>query len=67
MKLGQEDDKKIKEDDTMSTYVKPIQATPTLSGNDAVCVIKQALKVPSQEAVERNKRMLEIRKRHEKK
>ena len=56
-----------KEDDTMSAYVKPIQATPTLTGNDAVNIIKQVLTAPSAAAVEKNKAMLENRKSIEKK
>ncbi len=56
-----------KEDDTMSAYVKPIQATPTLTGNDAVNIIKQVLTAPSAAAVEKNKAMLEKRKSIEKK
>ncbi|MGN0386619.1 MAG: hypothetical protein ACI4EX_12155 [Lachnospiraceae bacterium] len=55
-----------KEDDTMSAYVKPIQATPTLTGNDAVNIIKQVLKAPSTTAIEKNKAMLEKRKSIEK-
>lgn len=56
-----------KEDDTMSAYVKPIQATPTLTGNDAVNIIRQVLTAPSAVAVEKNKAMLEKRKSIEKK
>lgn len=56
-----------KEDDTMSAYVKPIQATPTLTGSDATNIIKEVLKAPSAAAVERNKAMLEIRKSMERK
>lgn len=59
--------KKEKEDDEMSAYVKPIQATPTLTGKDAVNIIEQVLKVPSSSAVEKNRKMLEMRKRIEKK
>lgn len=55
-----------KEDDDMSAYVKPIQATPTLSGKDAINIIKQVLKAPSPESIEKNKKMLEMRKRIEK-
>lgn len=51
----------------MSAYVKPIQATPTLSGNDAVNIIKQVFKAPSAEAIEKNRAMLDMRKRIEKK
>lgn len=58
---------KKKEDDEMSAYVKPIQATPTLTGKDAVNIIEQVLKVPSSSAVEKNRKMLEMRKRIEKK
>lgn len=56
-----------KEDDTMSAYVKPIQATPTLTGNDAVNIIRQVLTAPSAAAVEKNKAMLKKRKSIEKK
>lgn len=56
-----------REDEYMSVYVKPIQATPALTGNDARDVIKQVLKVPSPEAVAKNKKMLEMRKSIEKK
>lgn len=55
-----------KEDDDMSAYVKPIQATPTLSGKDAINIIKQVLEAPSPESIEKNKKMLEMRKRIEK-
>ncbi|MBQ7945034.1 MAG: hypothetical protein IJ326_13370 [Lachnospiraceae bacterium] len=58
---------KEKEDDDMSAYVKPIQATPTLTGNDAISIVQQVLKAPSPKSVEKNKKMLEIRKRIEKK
>ena len=55
--------KRIKEDDEMSAYVKPIQATPTLSGKDAIQIIKQVVIAPSPESIEKNKKMLEMRKR----
>ena len=55
--------KRLKEDDVMSAYVKPIQATPTLTGNDAVRIVKQVLTAPSLESIEKNKKMLEMRKR----
>ncbi len=58
---------KEKDDDDMSAYVKPIQATPTLTGNDAISIVQQVLKAPSPKSVEKNKKMLEIRKRIEKK
>lgn len=58
--------KEKKEEDDMSAYVKPIQATPTLSGQDAMSIIKQVLKAPTPESIEKNKKMLEMRKRIEK-
>ncbi len=60
-------ERKVKEDNNMSAYVKPIQATPTLTGNDAIGIIRQVLKEPSPSAVEINRKMLEMRKRIEKK
>ena len=51
----------------LGSYVKPIQATPTLTGNDAVNIIKQVLKAPSATAIEKNRAMLEKRKSIEKK
>lgn len=56
-----------KEDDDMSTYVKPIQATPTLSGKDAIDIVKQVLRTPTPESIDKKKKMLEARKRIEKK
>lgn len=56
-----------KEDDAMSAYVKPIQPTPTLSGTDAVAIVKEVLRTPTSASVEKKKKMLEIRKRIEKK
>lgn len=47
----------------MSIYVKPIQPTPTLSGEDAKRIITQALTPPSKASIEKNKKMLELRKR----
>ena len=52
-----------KEDDEMSAYVKPIQATPTLSGKDAVSILKQGAIAPSPESIEKNKKLLDMRKR----
>lgn len=46
----------------MNTCVKPIQATPTLSGSDAQAVVLEALRVPSQKSIEINKKILEMRK-----
>ena len=43
----------------MSVKVKPIQPTPALSGIDAKRIITEVKKVPSKEAIDRNKRMLE--------
>ena len=62
-----EKEQEIKEDDIVSTYVKPIQATPTLTGDDAVNIIKQVLKAPSADYIEKNKAMLDMRKSIEKK
>lgn len=56
-----------KEDDDMSAYVKPIQATPTLTGNDARNIVRQVLKAPSPESVAKNRKKLEMRKRIENK
>ena len=47
----------------MSADVKPIQATPTLSSKDTMQIIKQVVAAPSPESIEKNKRMLEMRKR----
>lgn len=38
--------------DVMST-IKPIQATPELSGRDAIAVLKQASSVPPTEAIQK--------------
>ena len=46
----------------MSAFRKPIQPTPTLSGEDAKKIIKEALSVPTSEAIEKNEKMLQIRK-----
>jgi len=43
----------------MRVKVKPIQPTPALSGIDAKRIIAEVKKVPSKEAIDRNKRMLE--------
>ena len=56
-----------KGDEYMSTYVKPIQATPTLSGKDAINIVKQVLREPAPESIEKKKKLLETRKRIEKK
>lgn len=36
----------------MSRYVKPIQPTPTLKGDDAKAIIKEALLAPTKESIE---------------
>lgn len=36
------------------SMMKPIQATPVLSGKDAEAVIKQAEKTPSEKAIQKN-------------
>lgn len=56
-----------REDDDMSTYVKPIQATPTLSGKDTIDIVEQVLRTPSPESINKKKEMLKVRKRIEKK
>lgn len=42
----------------MKRYIKPIQATPTLRGEDARKVIEEALTEPSQESISRNEQRL---------
>ncbi|MCC0705067.1 hypothetical protein IC213_18590 [Clostridioides sp. ES-S-0049-02] len=45
----------------MSKYkIKPIQATPELSGKDAELFIRQVFSKPSQKEIERNERLLKI-------
>lgn len=61
--MSKQEQEHTKEDDEMSAYVKPIQATPTLTGADAMRIVKQAVTAPSPESIERNKKMLEMRKR----
>lgn len=46
----------------MST-MKPIQATPVLSGKDAMEVIKQTNKKPTESAISRNKMLSSILKK----
>ena len=38
----------------MTAYVKPIQATPTLSGKDALDIVKKVLKTPSPESIDKH-------------
>ena len=61
--MSEEQRQKTKEDDEMSAYVKPIQATPTLTGKDALHIMKQVITAPSPESIEKNKKMLEMRRR----
>ena len=42
----------------MKTHIKPIQATPTLQGEDARKAIEEALTEPSQESILRNEQRL---------
>lgn len=58
---------KKEKDDDMSACVKPIQATPNLSGKDALDIVKQVLRIPSSESIDKKKKMLEARKRIENK
>lgn len=58
---------KKEKDDDMSACVKPIQATPNLSGKDALDIVKQVLRTPSSESIDKKKKMLEVRKRIENK
>lgn len=58
---------KKEKDDDMSDYVKSIQTTPTLSGKDALDIVKQVLRTPSPESIDKKKKMFEARKRIENK
>ncbi|MCC0735320.1 hypothetical protein KGF36_11775 [Clostridioides sp. ZZV14-6009] len=40
--------------------IKPIQATPELSGKDAELFIRQVFSKPSQKEIERNERLLKV-------
>lgn len=46
----------------MSVDVKPIQATPSLSGEDAKRIMLQVSTNPSKEAIKRNEALLKLRK-----
>ena len=46
----------------MSVDVKPIQATPSLSGEDTKRIMLQVSTKPSNEAVKRNEALLKLRK-----
>lgn len=50
----------------MGTLVKPIQETPALSGKYAKEFIAEAMKKPTTEAIERNKRAQELLRRMKK-
>lgn len=47
-------------EDAMLTMMKPIQATPELSGEDAQRVIEQVNKIPTEEAIKKNKKLLNV-------
>lgn len=51
--------RKGKKVDIMST-IKPIQATPELKGKDAVAVLLQVNKKPTQEAMKRNQMLSSV-------
>ena len=44
----------------MSAKVKKIQPTPTLSGIDAQRIVEEVKRHPSKEAIEKNRRMVQI-------
>ena len=46
----------------MSVNVKPIQSTPSLSGEDAKRIMRQVSTKASKEAVKRNEALLKLRK-----
>ena len=46
----------------MRVDVKRIQATPSLSGEDAKRIMLQVYKKPSKEAIKRNEALLKLRK-----
>ena len=50
--------------ESVESYCKPIQETPMLEGIDAERVVEQVMKLPSKQSIERNERMLRIRKEH---
>lgn len=47
----------------MENKVKPIQATPTLNEEDSERIVKEAMVVPSEDAVARNEKKLQDAKR----
>lgn len=61
--ISKENSRQTKEDGEVGADVKPIQATPTLSSKDTMQIIKQVVAAPSPESIEKNKRMLEMRRR----
>ena len=52
-------DKEEKGVDIMST-MKPIQATPELSGKDALKILKQTHVVPTEKAIKKNTRLRNV-------
>ena len=46
----------------MSVNVKPIQSTPSLSGEDAKKIMLQVSTNPSKEAIKKNEALLKLRK-----
>jgi hypothetical protein len=52
---------KKKEGDIMST-IKPIQATPVLSGEDAINLMRQVLNKPSKSAIKKNTMLINVLK-----
>ena len=47
---------------SMSVNVKPIQSTPSLSGEDAKKIMLQVSTNPSKEAIKKNEALLKLRK-----
>ena len=50
----------------MAVIVKPIQPTPSLSGEDAKKIIKDVLVAPSDISRKKNDKLLQIRRKTEK-
>lgn len=50
----------------MAAIVKPIQPTPSLSGEDAKKIIKDVLTAPSDNSRKKNDKLLRIRRMSEK-
>jgi len=47
---------------SMSVNVKPIQSTPSISGDDAKKLMLQVSVKPSKEAIKKNEALLKLRK-----